>query len=53
MFDHEVPTVVNVTRDLTVGYFENLDITSKLDVDKRVKYIERILTGPALNKYCA
>ena len=31
--------------DLTLGVFENLDITSIIDVDVRIKYTERILKG--------
>ena len=37
-------------RDLTVGIFYHLDITDKTDVDKRVKYTERILEVTAPNK---
>ena len=52
-FDHEVPAVVSAMWDITVGVFEHLDITPKLDIDKRVKYTERILTSPAIKKHCA
>ena len=34
MFYCEVLTVVSVMCDLTVGVFENIDITFKLDIDK-------------------
>ena len=38
-------------RDLNVGVFEHLDITSPMDVDKRLAYTKRILRGAALKKY--
>ena len=38
-------------RDLTVEVFEHLEITSEMDVDKRIKYIKYIPRGPSLNKY--
>ena len=50
MFDYEVTTVVSTMRDLTVGVFEHLDIKSNLDIDKRIKYTERILIGTAPKK---
>ena len=34
----------------TVGVFEHLDITTKLDLDLRIKYTDQILRGPALKK---
>ena len=37
-------------RDLTVGVFEHLDITSKIDLDIIIKYTEHILRGSALEK---
>ena len=37
-------------RDLTVGVFENLGITSPMDVDKMLAYTQRILRGSALKK---
>ena len=51
MFDHEVPAVISAMRDITVGVFENIEITSVMDVYARIKYMKRILRGPALNKY--
>ena len=51
MFDHEGPAVINAMRDLTVGAFEHLEITSKLDLYIRIKYMERILRGPAIKKF--
>ena len=51
MFDHEGSTVVSAMRNLTVGVFENLDITSPMDMDKRVAYMQRILIGAALKNY--
>ena len=37
--------------NLTVGVFENLEITSPMDVTKRLAYMQRILRGAALKKY--
>ena len=48
MFDHEVPVVISAMRDLTVGVFEHLEITSTMDVGKRLAYTQRILIGAAL-----
>ena len=38
---------------LTSGVFENLEITSPMDADKRIAYTQRILRGAALKKYKA
>ena len=38
-------------RNLTVRVFEHLKITSPLDVDKRVNYMQRLLRWPVLNTY--
>ena len=43
--------MIRAIRDVTVGLFRHLEITSKIDVDKRINYIERILRREALNKY--
>ena len=40
-------------RNISVGVFEHLYITSKLDVYQNIKYNERTLIGPELNKYIA
>ena len=45
--------MVNVMRDITVGVFGNLEITSNLNIGKRVKYNDIVLTGPVINKYCS
>ena len=45
--------MVSAMWDITVGVFENMDITSKLDIDKRVKHTEGILIVPALKKHFA
>ena len=37
--------------DITVGVFEHIDITPKIDLDIRIKYTEHILRGPALKKF--
>ena len=50
-FYYELPVVVNVVHDLTVGVFKHIDITSKLIIYNRIKYIEIILTVTVLNKY--
>ena len=50
-FDHEGPTVVIVICNLTVGVIYHLEITSPMDVDKGVSYMQRILKGAALKKY--
>ena len=47
-FDYEGITVVRILIDLMVGLFYHLDITSNLGIDRRIKYTERILTGPVL-----
>ena len=38
-------------RYLMVGVFKHLDIKSKLGLDIKIKYMERILIWPALNKF--
>ena len=38
-------------RDLPVGVFEHLEITSPMDVEKRLDYTHRILIGVALKKH--
>ena len=43
--------MISVMRDLTVGVFEHLDITSILDIDIRIRYMERILRGTDLKKF--
>ena len=50
-FYHEGPNVFNVMRDLMLCIFEHLGITSSLDADDRVKYIERILKGESQKKF--
>ena len=36
MFDHEGPAVVSAMCNLTSGVFEQLDITSFMEVDQRI-----------------
>ena len=48
---HEVPTVISTMRNINVGVFEHLSITSPMDVDKRLAYTQHILRGAALKKY--
>ena len=50
-FDHNGPVVISAMRDLTVGVFENLDVTSTMDVEKRLASTQRILRGSALKNY--
>ena len=50
-FDHKGTVVISAMHDLTVGVFENFNITSPMDVDKRLVYTQRILRGAALKKY--
>ena len=50
-FDYEGPIFFKVMRDLALVVFEHLDITSKLYLYIRIKYKERILTGPIMKKY--
>ena len=52
-FDHEGPAVVNEMRDLNIGVFEHLDITSTMDVYQRVAYTQRIIRAYALKNYKA
>ena len=39
--------VIKAMRNLTVGVFENLEIISPTDVDKRLAYTQIILRGSA------
>ena len=43
--------MISAMRDLTVGVFEHLETTPEMDVDKIIKYTERILIVTVLNKY--
>ena len=52
-FYHEVPAVVSTMCGLTVGVFDHLNITSPMNVDKRVAYMQIILRASALKKYKA
>ena len=51
MFDHEGPTMINAIRNLTVEVYKHLEISSKLDLDLRIKYTERILKVPVLKEF--
>ena len=42
-FDHEGPVVISAMRNLTVGVFEHLKITSPMYVEKSLSYTQRIL----------
>ena len=46
--DHKVPVVISAVCVLTVGVFEHLNITSPMDVEKRIAYTQCILRGAAL-----
>ena len=50
-FDHEVPAVVSVMRNLDRRAFENLDITSPMDLYQRLDYMQRFLIGASLKKF--
>ena len=50
-FNHKGPVVISVMRNITVGVFEHLKITSPMNVDKRLSYTQIILRGAALKKY--
>ena len=39
--------------NLTSGVFENCEITSPMEVDQSIAYMQRILRGAALKKYKA
>ena len=43
--------MVCTIRDLTVVVFQHIEITSPMDVDKSIKYMQRIFRVTALNKY--
>ena len=38
-------------RDLEIGFVEHVETTSEMDLDKNIKYKERILRGLVLKKY--
>ena len=48
MFDHEGPVVVSVMCNLSSRLFEKLDITSPMEVDQSIAFMEHILRGAAL-----
>ena len=50
-FNHRRPDVVRMMRDLPIEVFEHLEKISPLDVDKGIKYMQRIIRGMGLNKY--
>ena len=50
-FYHEVPAVISEMHNITFGVSKHLETISLMGVDKRIKYTERILRGPVLNKY--
>ena len=52
-FNHEGPTVVSAMRNLTVGVFDQIEITSPMEGDKMVAHTEHILRGYALKNYRA
>ena len=51
MFNNEGTVVISAMRDLTVGGFDYLDITSTIYVEKRLSCTQRIIRGAALLKY--
>ena len=50
-FDQKETAVVSTIRDLTSSVFDHSDITSPMDVDQILAYMQRILIGDAINKY--
>ena len=48
MFNHEGPTVINLMWYIMFGVIEDLYITSKINLDLRIKYTEYILRGSEL-----
>ena len=50
-FYYTGPAVVRVMRDLTVRVSEHLEITSPMDVDKCINFMQQILRRPVLNRY--
>ena len=44
--NHKVPTIISKMKILTLGLFENLEITSKIYLDLRIKY-----TGQKIKKW--
>ena len=42
-FDQEGPAMISAMRYLTLGVFEYIEITSVIDVDKKIKYTECIM----------
>ena len=51
MFNHQGPDMIRVMCNLMVRVFEHLEITPKMDIDKRINYTERILGGLSLKEY--
>ena len=43
MFNHQGPAVIRAVCDITAGLFEHLEITSDMDIDKKIKYTHCIL----------
>ena len=50
-FNHKLAVVIRTMRNLSIGVFEHLKITSPMHVDKRLEYTQHILRGAALKKY--
>ena len=51
MFSHEGPAVINSMHDRTVVLFKHLEVTSKLDLNQMIKYMDHILRGLELKKF--
>ena len=43
--------VVCTIHDLKIEMFEHLETTSHMDIDKKVNYMQRLLSVPVLKKY--
>ena len=51
IFYYDEPVVISTMRDITARVFDHLEITSHMDVDKRLAYTQRIIRGFTLTKY--
>ena len=48
IFNHEGPAVVSAMHNLTRVVFDHLEITSNMDEDKMIAFIQRLLRGSEL-----
>ena len=50
-FNQKGPIVIRAMGNITVRAFDHIEITSHMDVDKRLDYMQRIFIEAALKKY--